>query len=372
MASGLDLKLKNKARSPSNATTRPAESSLNPAANSTETLKLLQVPGFDVFHTPIEKRFESITRIAKHALAVPVAAVTAIVGEHQWFKSVAGWTVSQLPLRDSLCRLPTESGHLEVIPDLANDRRTREHPFVAGKPGFRFYAGHPLRDGSGAVIGTFCALDLKPRVLSAADKQVFLDLAEFAQRELQSVEAGSAYSQLVAKLDVARREAMLDPLTRLWNRRGMEPILNALLHQSDEKNCDVSVCLIDIDRFKQINDLHGHHAGDRVLRSVARRFVAALRKEDVVCRLGGDEFLAILPGIDLERARRAAERLRLAVSESPISMGSTGPVRITVSVGCASRQFGVDTDSHALLRIADEALLTSKDEGRNRVRAVSI
>lgn len=345
-----------------------ARNPLDPAGNGTETLRLLQVSSFDVFHTPIEKRFESVTRLARRALGVPVTAITGIAGDRQWFKSVVGWAVAQLPLRDSLCRWTAEGARVQIIPDLTEDVRSREHPFVAGKPAFRFYAGCPLRNGSGSVIGTFCALDLKPRQFSAEDRHVFLDLAEFAQRELQSVEVGSAYSQLVAKLGVARREAMLDPLTRLWNRRAAQPLLNALLHRSDEEQADLSVCLIDLDRFKQINDGHGHHSGDRVLRSIARRFVDSLRKHDVVCRLGGDEFLAILPGANLEQATRAAERLREAVGDAPIALGADAPVRVTVSIGCASRRSGEDTDSHALLRAADEALMGSKQDGRNRVR----
>jgi diguanylate cyclase (GGDEF)-like protein len=358
----------NKKRSQRDSDGPASRNSLDPASNGTETLKLLQVSSFDVFHTPIEKRFESITRLARRALAVPVTAITGIAGDRQWFKSVVGWAVAQLPVAESLCRWTAEGDRVEIIPDLTADARSREHPLVVGKPGFKFYAGSPLRDASGAVIGTFCALDLKPRRFSAEDRNVFCDLTEFAQRELQSVEAGSAYAQLIAKLGVARREAMLDPLTRLWNRRAAQPLLNALLRRSEEEQVDLSVCLIDLDRFKAINDGHGHHSGDRVLRAIARRFVDSLRKDDVVCRLGGDEFLGILPGANLQQATRAAERLREAVSDVPVFLGAETPVHVTVSIGCASRAPGDEMDSHALLRAADEALMGSKGDGRNRVR----
>src|SRR5690606_13682419 len=147
---------------------------------STATIKLAHPPMLDLFYTPLEERFERITRIARQALKVPVAAITLLNAEKQWFKSASGWAIAELPADVSLCRLTLEQNGLQVIPDTKSDPRTAQHPLVVSKPKFRFYAGHPLADGSGLVAGTFCVFDVKPRHLSEAERKCMQDLAALA------------------------------------------------------------------------------------------------------------------------------------------------------------------------------------------------
>ena len=151
-----------------------------------------------------------------------------------------------------------------------------------------------------------------------------------------------------------------DPLTRVHNRRYLFGQLGALVSGARRHGRPMAVAMIDLDGFKAVNDRHGHEVGDGVLVAAGEALQRALRAEDVIGRLGGEEFLALLPDTDAEAAARAAERLRAAVA------ASDGPVPVTASVGWAVLLPGEEPDD--LVRRADEALYAAKADGKDRVR----
>jgi two-component system, cell cycle response regulator len=160
----------------------------------------------------------------------------------------------------------------------------------------------------------------------------------------------------------ARLEEQLfeDPLTRVHNRRYVFSQLTALVSGARRHDRQLAVAMVDLDGFKSVNDRHGHETGDRVLVAAAEALQRALRAEDVLGRLGGEEFLAVLPDTGAAAAARAAERLRAAVADAG------GPVRVTTSVGWAVLLAGEQPDD--LVRRADDALYAAKQEGRDRVK----
>jgi len=337
---------------------------------STSTLKLAGMHIVDVFYTPLEERFERITRLARRALNVPVAAITCMSPEKQWFKSVAGWAVTELPVSHSLCPLTLEENRICVINDTQADSRVMNHPLVVSKPNFRFYAGYPLQESSGLAVGTLCVFDTKPREFSEEQLCTLHDLGEIARHELLTNQLSDAQSELISKLGAARREAMFDPLTRVWNRRGAAALLRSSLRKAQERDTDISLCLLDVDNFKSVNDNYGHQAGDQVLRKLAAMLVSSVRNDDIVCRYGGDEFLLILPDTGAADASRIAERARRTVAESPVQIRE-GVLSASVSIGLAARHRGSEVTSDDLVKQIDEALLACKRDGRNRVRLAS-
>src|SRR5690606_32786301 len=149
--------------------------------------------------------------------------------------------------------------------DTKNDPRTAKHPLVVSKPKFRFYAGHALTDATGLVAGTFCVFDVKPRQLSDADRRCLLDLAALAQREVTDEHLRSAHASLTAKLGLARREAMIDPLTKLWNRRGAIVLAEAAFQRAGRANGSVGPAVLDLHNFKHLNPTYGHQNGAHLL-----------------------------------------------------------------------------------------------------------
>jgi diguanylate cyclase (GGDEF)-like protein len=162
------------------------------------------------------------------------------------------------------------------------------------------------------------------------------------------------------QLDVLSRT---DSLTGLFNRRHMHEVLARHASAAVRQGHDLSVAVADIDRFKNINDSLGHPAGDQVLVALADTLRRSIRAEDVVGRLGGEEFLLVLPYTNLADAARVAERIRSAVETTPVAVGGS-EVQFTVSIGCAT---GVSDGVLQLLDRADAALYEAKSAGRNRV-----
>ncbi len=334
---------------------------------STATLKIANIPWLDLFYTPLEERFERITRIARRALHAPVAAISLLNEDKQWFKSAAGWGITELPRDQAICKLTVEANQIVMIADTLADPRVAKLPIVMSAPRFRAYAGHPLVDEHGACVGTFCVLDLKPREFAPVDRQALTDLAALVQRELFSDQLTNANVALTSKLGMARREALMDPLTHLWNRRGAAVLLKAAFARADQRGTPLALALLDLDNFKRINDNHGHQTGDEVLRRVASRLLSAVRGDDAICRLGGDEFLVLMADTDANIANRVAERIRHVITDTPVPTRD-GTMAVSVSVGYTVRPPRDATAVEYLLERADQALRQSKAAGRNRVR----
>lgn len=157
----------------------------------------------------------------------------------------------------------------------------------------------------------------------------------------------------------------LDPLTGVGNRAAVLQQLEAHVELARRHQRPLSVILADLDRFKQVNDTHGHHAGDQALEAFGSLLLRRLRGSDRVGRLGGDEFLILLPETPVLPALRAAEHIRQALVDHPPALEPGQPLRLTCSLGVAELKPG-DTDGGALLARADAALYAAKAGGRNR------
>ncbi len=163
--------------------------------------------------------------------------------------------------------------------------------------------------------------------------------------------------------------AVTDPLTGLYNRRYMETHGEALVDEAANRGKALSMLLLDLDFFKRVNDQYGHFVGDRVLKELASRLKAQVRRLDIVCRVGGEEFVILLPGADVAIAWRVAERIRRAIAEEKFDVGEKPGellLDLTASIGIAGFEGPEDTLEKLYMR-ADEALYRAKEEGRNRV-----
>ena len=184
---------------------------------------------------------------------------------------------------------------------------------------------------------------------------------------LTRVEAAARTKELQQELVApgARLEALLreDALTGLSNRRAILTQLGGMVSAARRHGHPLSIAILDLDHFKRINDTHGHKTGDAVLVGPPRRCGSHLRAEDQLGRLGGEEFLILLPDTDADAAGHAAEKLRVELAAAPT------PVPVTVSIGLATWDGEAPED---LLHRADEALYAAKDAGRDRVMAATL
>jgi diguanylate cyclase (GGDEF)-like protein len=162
-------------------------------------------------------------------------------------------------------------------------------------------------------------------------------------------------------LELYKRKALVDGLTKVLNRAAFMEVLSTHVHRSNDLSVPFSLVMLDIDDFKKVNDHYGHQAGDMVLENMGAILRAKLRRDDVVGRYGGEEFIALLPGSTSKQVMRIAEKLRKGVEEHVF--GSLP--KITISIGCTS--FAGNDTPEDMIRRADEALYASKHGGKNMV-----
>jgi diguanylate cyclase (GGDEF)-like protein len=314
---------------------------LEPAHPANERERLATLHSLQILDTPAEERFDRLTRLAKRLFDVPIAVVSLIDSDRQWFKSSVGLSRPDMPRNVSFCGHAILGDDIMLVDDARADARFHDNPLVTGDPNIRFYAGYPLEAGDGSRLGTFCLVDVKPRVFDAEDQQLLRDLGRMAEQELASFQL-----------------AMTDELTGLSNRRGFQVLAQHALNVCKRMARRASLLFFDLKGFKQINDTHGHAEGDRALIGFAHVLRTALRDSDVIGRLGGDEFVALLTDCDDALCTHVVERLRnqLEVFNREAQRG--------YDVRCNVGQASYDPDSGQsiddLLTVADAAMYVHK------------
>jgi diguanylate cyclase (GGDEF)-like protein len=279
----------------------------------------------------------------------------------QWFKACSGLNVDGTPREHAFCNWTILSDKIFVVEDAAASPLFRDNPLVSGSPHIRFYAGAPLSLEPGLRLGALCVIDTKPRSFGEKDRQRLSDLAALVVSQLR------LHQHAVDNAKQARvlwRLANQDPLTGIANRSSFHQRLEQALAQGRKQDTNVSVLLIDLDNFKDVNDSLGHEVGDALLASVASRLGEFTRDCDTLARIGGDEFALILTApFEPENARSIAPHI-IARLHEPVAFG-TASISCRASIGIASSQLGHD-DPTELLKDADLALYRAKGSGRNR------
>lgn len=193
-----------------------------------------------------------------------------------------------------------------------------------------------------------------------------IDRQELQARVRTQIRRRHFHNSLRSNYERSIAMASTDPLTGVYNRRYLDAHLEQLVRRSIDSHKPLSVAFCDIDHFKRLNDTYGHAVGDEVLVEFCNRLRSNTRSMDLVARMGGEEFVVIMPDTPPERALRIAERLRARVDGNPFMVSAAEPIPVTISVGLATLAL-TDANGLALLKRADEAMYRAKRGGRNRV-----
>jgi diguanylate cyclase (GGDEF)-like protein len=332
--------------------------------NEKERLKALNELG--ILYTPLEDRFDKITRTLSRMFYIPIAYVSLIDRDTQWIKSIQGLDLIDTPRNTSLCSHTLLVDECIISEDLTQDDRFKDSPFVTSGLKVRFYAGFALKS-RGQNIGTLCIIDDKPRSFSNEDIATMRDLASWAQTEINLTQLGEVQIQLINDLDQAQKDAKIDDLTGLWNQGAIKEVLQRAHHRHLITEQPYSLMMVDIDNFKQINDTQGHLFGDQVISAIADELKQSIRPTDTIGRYGGDEFLIILENCNYQRAEELSQRL-LHHSHQLTIINNNEEVKTSISIGFASTDNILVDNSESLLEYADQALYTAKQEGRDCAR----
>jgi len=221
----------------------------------------------------------------------------------------------------------------------------------------------------GQPVGFLFFSSMKKSAYSESHQRLFLQIAGQLAVILEKSRIHQALLEKTVQLREARdaleHAATRDSLTGLWNRRSILDLLKREMARANREDRSLSAMMIDIDNFKSINDRIGHLAGDEVLREVTRRITGTLRTADILGRLGGEEFLAILFPGNRQTATEVMERARCACASGPV-VTDAGVFDVTISLGAAVASTLDGVDPTAILKAADSALYRAKNGGRNR------
>lgn len=240
------------------------------------------------------------------------------------------------------CEMVIRKGRMLLVPDASKSDKWRNNPDM--KYNMKCYLGFPIRLPNGDFFGTICMLDDKENNFSQ-------DMKDFMEKMRNLIEA---YLKLL-------HLSITDQLTGLYNRTYLNIKANNEIKEADLNKKVITALLLDIDHFKKINDTFGHMEGDGVLKNFAKIMICSLRKTDIIFRLGGDEFIVLMPDTDISNAVMEAENLRLKVESIQIRPN----IKITISIGAIEHTPGESLD-HWFIRLG-KALYRVKYGGRNQV-----
>ena len=316
-----------------------------PAKPQDEATRLDTLRALNILDTSPEERFDRLTRLAKRLFGVPIALVSLVDEDRQWFKSCQGLNASETSRDISFCGHAILGEDIFLIPNAAADERFQDNPLVTNEPHVRFYAGCPLRVSNGSKLGTLCLIDREPRDFDEDDLALLRDLARMAEQELAAVQL-----------------ATMDELTMLSNRRGFEALSQHALGLCKRLEKPASMMFFDLNLFKQINDRFGHAEGDRALTKFAQILKEAFRESDVLGRLGGDEFAVLLTNASLETSDAVLGRFSQHVEE--YNRESQRGYDILYSVGTVQYDSSRHGNVPDLMAEADTLMYEQKKQGR--------
>ena len=310
-----------------------------------EAGRLAALGRYNIIDSGIEDEFEQIIQLVQRVFDAPMAAVTLIDAERQWFKARRGLGATETPRSHAFCHHTIAAADGLVVEDALADQRFAGTPLVVGDPHIRSYLGAPLRTPDGYHVGALCVIGDKVRQFSTEDREIM-----------------RRFSEIVVSQMELRMIASLDSLTGTLTRRAFDQHVFGALAAYRRSGAVVALALLDIDHFKQINDRFGHPQGDAVLAAIGAALSDALPPEASVGRLGGEEFGVLLPGFDQDAVLAMAEALRAAVA----AVRLPGLPPISASLGLALPSPSIETVSQ-WLQVADAALYGAKAQGRDRL-----
>ncbi len=323
-----------------------------PAASDEEE-RLRALRNYDILDTPAEESFDRITRIARSIMQAPIATVSLVDRDREWFKSRQGLQMQESSRLISFCTHTIQRDEPLVVPDTLRDPRFRNNPHVTHGTQVRSYVGVPLRTSTGHRIGALCIMDVKTREVTRAQLDSLQALARLAMDEIE-----------------LRKLATVDFLTGAAARQTFLSVGKTEFQRARRHNSALTCVAFDLDYFKNINDTYGHAAGDQVLTEVVSLCRAMLRSSDVIGRIGGEEFGILLPETTAASAVSLSEQIRKRI-ESLVVQHSTDQIRLTSSFGVATLS-AQDRSFRSLLARADKALYGAKNGGRNQTRSADV
>lgn len=323
----------------------------------------------DVLGSPPDATLDQLVELASWTFNVPLVTLSFFGDEGICHKAHVGVPSSQLTAAAQLlCQALVQQQGYRVVSDALCDTGCRHHPWVTGPLGVRFFAAVALSTVEGVNVGALALMDTIPRELSDREARMLSAMARLAMDHVALQASVRKTTQLREELEQSQGwlvdGVFQDALTQVANRRALMAFLDKTLALSRREVQPLSVVLFDVVGFRRINQAHGDATGDRVLHEVATRLAACARGSELVGRMAGDEFMAVLYPCDASQAELAASRFAQAITERPVALGAASgqSVALRVVTSHVTVDNGLPQTSDELYRQAAQALDQAKTQ----------
>jgi len=266
---------------------------ITPQTPENEIERLQALHGLKILDTQAEERFDYITRVVQNLFNVPIASVSFVDKEREWYKSKYGLLLSETPRAISFGGHAILQEEIMVVNDALKDPRFVDNPLVVGDPEIRFYLGCPLKLEGQFNIGTLSLIDHSPKQLTKIDLNIMKDLAAAVEAEFD-----------------AFHQSTIDELTQLPNLQGFRIIGKQIIQRCNQYDKRLLLLFFDLNRVKFINDNYGHDEGDLVLKIFSEQLLKNFRRSDAVARIGGDKFCVLCAGMSKEHIPNVIKRFQ--------------------------------------------------------------
>jgi diguanylate cyclase (GGDEF)-like protein len=318
---------------------------------SNERERLAQLLSYEVLDTTCESAFDNLAKLAAQITGCPIGAVSLVDANRQWFKARYGLEATETPRDHAFCAYTILSSEPLIVPDATCDPRFADSPLVTEDPKIRFYAGVPLINPDGFKLGALCVNDTQSRRIGTTEVEM---LATLAQAVMSTLDLRRALRHVQCL-------AATDMLTGLANRSAFLIALDKAVSRQRRQGGKLAIAYLDLDGFKRVNDTEGHGAGDRILRDIAGILVGVARNEDIVARIGGDEFAVVFGSGDGQNGA-ASERFRAEIAAGMAACGRL----VSASVGSVCFETP-PASAGATLAEVDGLMYEAKAAGKNRI-----
>ncbi len=262
--------------------------------NENERLDLLY--GLNILDTPVEERFDRITRLVCNILDVPIAAISLVDEHRQWFKSIQGLKATETERRVAFCAHAILDEGLMLVSDATKDVRFLDNPLVTGDPNIRFYAGQPLSLVPNMRLGTLCAIDSKTRELTKREADIMRDLGRMVESELQLLFLASSQRKRIVSFENVELDMMVDPVTRLWSRKGTLEMLEREWDWACDGGEDIAFACVGL--YQLTNDMKPEESYrfDEAITVASQTISRALGVNDLIGRWSDNQFILVFHG----------------------------------------------------------------------------
>ncbi|CEG58402.1 sensor domain-containing diguanylate cyclase [Legionella fallonii] len=282
---------------------------IKPEKPKNEARRLQALQSLHIMDTQSEERFDRITRVVQNLFNVPIASVSFIDQEREWYKSKYGIQLTEMPREISFGAHAILQEDIMIVNDALEDARFNDNPLVLGEPVIRYYLGCPLKIKDQFNVGTLCLMDHKPQRFSDVDLDIIKELAETIEIEFEE-----------------QHRSTVDELTQISNRDGFILVGKQIIKRCNEFDKNILLIYFDLSQLKSINEHYGHDAGNDTLKIFSQQLLKNFRHTDAVARLGGDKFCVLCSGMNQAHFPNVIKRFKSKLS----LMQTRQPIKFTV------------------------------------------